>query len=163
MYKGSMLNFLAVQMEPYPTDRSLETVGNSTLLGQSYRFFWIWHIWLIWVISGLSIASWSVMRLLTCGCVPIVCYQLQAAVGYHRAFPMKMWHIASLVYVSEGMYEYLYAFWGASSQGNQECISFALAAYYTPKKGSNNYYSLLLVIYVHIQMMYNKNVCKNRP
>ena len=48
---------------------------------------------------------------------------------------MKMWHIASLVYVSEGMYEYLYAFWGASSQGNQECISFALAAYYTPQKG----------------------------
>ena len=90
------------------------------------------------VISGLSIASRSGSCAWPGQWLCILHHtQLGAAVGYHRASLLYICYCGSMEHVSEGLHEYLHAFWGPGSHTKWKYIPLTLAAGSTPKKRSN--------------------------
>ena len=71
-------------------------------------------------ISGLSIASRSMIRLCLCliwpgGCVASFAVNCRLVICYHRASLLHICYVGSLTHVSGGVYEYLDAFRGPGS------------------------------------------------
>src|ERR1700679_2734383 len=93
-------------------------------------------------VQGSSIASRSGIWLLLClicawwQCI-LPCCQLGAAAGYHRGSLLYTCYEVSMGHVSEGIHEYLHAFWEPGSHTKWKYIPPTLAADSTPKKRSN--------------------------
>jgi hypothetical protein len=124
-------------------------LGKPTLWGQSDSFFGSGSSRLI---CGLPIASRLGLPLCL-ACPVAVNPQPHPIGGCSRLLRGPLLHICydgSIGHVSEGMHEYLHAFWKPVSHTKRKYIPLILAAGSTPKKRSNVLYSVPQIMYVHI-------------